>query len=57
MEVSGISNQFSQNMISNSVSSISSSQESSLIIISNNDEEDEKNYHNDAIIKYARYSK
>lgn len=57
MEVSGISNQFSQNMISNSVSSISSPQESSLIIISNNDEEDEKNYHNDAIIKYARYSK
>lgn len=42
MEISGISNQFSQNMISNSVSSISSSQESSLLIISNDKEDDEK---------------
>lgn len=41
MEVSGLSTQFSQNMM-NGLSSISSSQESSLMIITNDDDEDKK---------------
>lgn len=41
MEITGISSQFSQNMMSN-ISSVSSSQETSLLIISNDEDEEKK---------------